>query len=281
LLCGEIGRQRLFAKNGYPIAKCSRCQLIYVDRTLGKTELARVYGSDYFTGDVFRNYLAEREERLEGARGMASVLARVQSGGRLLDIGCAAGFFLEAASRFYDVTGVELSEFAARHARNEFGHRVVTGDITELDFGDELFDVVTLWNTVEHLADPLSTLRKTATLSRPGALLVLTTGNVAGPLARRDLSGWNLMHPPEHLFYFSPRTIERLLARSGFELRRIVFDGLIGEGGIARSGLVQRVASVLGLGNVMTVYARRAHDPAGLPNLQQRWLGRLRPIRAV
>ena len=57
-------------------------------------------------------------------------------GGRLLDVGCAAGFFLEAASQHYAVTGVEVSEFAAQYAREEFGHRVFTGELSDAELGD-------------------------------------------------------------------------------------------------------------------------------------------------
>ena len=194
-------------------------------------------------------------------------------------MGCATGFFLQAASAFYEVKGVELSPFAAEYARKEFDLDVLVGDVTEVGPQVEPFDVVTLWNTVEHMADPLGALRAIASLARPGTLLALSTGDVSGPLARRDLFGWNLMSPPYHLFFFSPRTIDLLLAKTGFRLRRIVYDGVVATAGPFASPLGRRIATVLGLGNVMTVYASFAGAPLRVLFRAGRLAARYRPLR--
>jgi SAM-dependent methyltransferase len=261
-LCGAAARTRLFDKDGYPIARCRSCGLVQVDVELGREELEKIYGEEYFTEEeLLHDYVAEREIRLESGARVAHALTKVVPGGRLLDVGAAAGFFLEPASRHYDVTGVEISPFASEYARREFGLRVLTGDVAEVDLASEQFDVVTMWNTIEHVSDPLGTVQAIASLTRPGGVLVMSTGDVSGPLARRDLEGWNLMLPPYHLYFFSPRTIDLLLAEAGFELRRIVYDGIVAERGRLRSRLAQRAATLLGTGNVMTVYATRADRP--------------------
>jgi SAM-dependent methyltransferase len=273
-LCGAAERTQLFDKDGYPIAHCRSCGLVQVDAELGREELEKIYGEDYFTEEeLLHDYVAEREIRLESGARIAYALTKVVPGGRLLDVGAAAGFFLEPASRHYDVTGVEISLFASEYARREFGLRVLTGDVAEVDLASEQFDVVTMWNTIEHVSDPLRTVRAIASLTGPGGVLVMSTGDVSGPLARRDLEGWNLMLPPYHLYFFSPRTIDLLLAEAGFELRRIVYDGIVAERGPLRSRLGQRAATLLGTGNVMTVYATRADRPS-------RRLARLRRLAA-
>jgi len=278
-LCGTVERSRLFEKDGYPIARCLSCGLIQVDAELSRDELERIYGEEYFTDDeLFHDYVAERSIRLESGAARARTLAGIVSEGRLLDVGCAAGFFLEGASRHYDVTGAEMSPFASEYARSEFGLRVLTGDVTEVGLEGERFDVVTMWNTIEHLADPLAAARAIAALARPGGLLVLSTGDATGPLARRGLREWNLMTPPYHLFFFSPRTIDLLLAKTGFRLRRIVYDGAVAMGGPLASRRARRAASVVGLGNVMTVYASRASSPLGGPSRLRRLAARYRPL---
>ena len=230
---------------------------------LGRDELEAIYGEEFFTEEeLFHDYVAQRDVRLESGTSLTNVLAGLVPGGRLLDVGSAAGFFLEAASRHYDVTGVEFSPFAAEHARREFGHRVLTGDVTEAGLEGELFDVVTMWATIEHMADPLAAVSKVASLTKPGGLFVLSTGDVTGPLARLDLDGWNLMLPPYHLFFFSPRTIDALLRRAGFRMRRITYDGVIAEQRAARKPPARHAATAAGLGNVMTVYAVRAAGAA-------------------
>jgi SAM-dependent methyltransferase len=278
-LCGTALSQHLFDKEGYPVGRCSGCGLIQLDVELDRAELEEIYGAEYFTEeDLLHDYVAERPVRLESGVRVAAALARLVPSGRLLDVGCAAGFFLEPASRHYDVTGVELSPFASEYARREFGLRVLTGDITEVDLDGEQFDVVTMWNTIEHVADPLATVTAVATLMRPGGLFVMSTGDASGPLARRDLPGWNLMLPPYHLFFFSPRTIDRLLAQAGFRLRRIIYDGIVAESGPLRSPYAQRAATLLGTGNVMTVYATRTDSPPRRSSRLRRVAARYRPL---
>lgn len=278
-LCGGVARRRLFDVNGYPIAKCESCTLVQVDVDLERRELEEIYGEDYFSGEVFHNYVGERAVRVAAAAETTQTLAAMKPGGRLLDVGCGPGFFLEAASRVYDATGIELSEFASDYARRELGLRVLTGDVMDGALAGENFDVITMWNTVEHMSDPLGALAAVARLSRPGSLLVLSTGDVSGPLARRNLREWNLMSPPYHLFFFSPRTIEVLLANAGFRLRRVVYDGVVAIDGPLARPAARRLAAIAGLGNVMTAYALRGES--GSPSARRRLAARYRPLRFV
>ena len=281
-LCRTPDLEHLFDKDGYPIARCRACGLVQVDVELERGHLEEIYNEDYFTKDeLFHGYVGERTLRLQSGARFAQTLARLVPGGRLLDVGCAAGFFLHAASRHYDVTGVELSPYASEYARREFGLRVLTGDVTEAGLDGESFDVVTLWNTIEHMADPRGALDTIAALTRPDGLLVISTGDVTGPLARQGLADWNLMSPPYHLFFFSPRTIDLLLGAVGFRLRRIVYDGVVAAGGPLASGLARRVATLAGLGNVMTVYAFRERSAVPSLSRARRLAARYRPLRLI
>ena len=86
------------------------------------------------------------------------------------------------------------------------------------------------------------------------------------------------MTPPHHLFFFSPRTIDRLLAEAGFRLRRIVYDGIVAAAGPLRSPKAQRAAMMLGTGNVMTVYATRTESPPRRSSRMRRAAARYRPL---
>lgn len=277
-LCGGTSLERLFEKDGYTIARCRDCQLIQVAPRPTENELLELYDEDYYASDVFHDYLGEREARIESGSRAAGALARIVPGGKLLDVGCAAGFFLHAASEHYDVTGVELSAFAADYARNEFGLRVLTGEIQSVPLQGERFDVITMWNTVEHLGDPLGSLKSVATLARPGSLLVISTGDAESRLARRGLSRWNLMTPPHHLFFFTRPTIDDLLARTGFRLRRFVYDGIFAEEGPLATPRARQAAALAGLGNVMTVYAVRDEAVSADGSRARRFAARWRPL---
>jgi len=134
--------EHLFEKDGYPICRCRSCGLVQVGAVLSRDELERIYGEEYFSSEVFHDYVAEGDIRVEAGRAAARTLARLVPAGRLLDVGCAAGFFLEAASAHYEVTGVELSPFASSYARKTLGLRVFTGDVTDGMLDGEQFDVV-------------------------------------------------------------------------------------------------------------------------------------------
>ncbi len=85
------------------------------------------------------------------------------------------------------------------------------------------------------------------------------------------------MTPPYHLYFFSPRTLDMLLARTGFRLRRIVYDGVVADEGPLASVRGRQLATLLGLGNVMTIYASR--DSTHTPSRAGRLLARYRPLR--
>jgi SAM-dependent methyltransferase len=271
----------LFDKDGYAICRCGSCGLVQVDTAPSRDELERIYGEEYFSSEVFHDYVAEREVRVQAGRAAVQTLARLVPAGKLLDVGCAAGFFLEAASAHFEVTGVELSPFASSYARETLGFRVFTGDVSDGMLDHERFDVVTVWNTIEHMSDPLGAFAAIARIMRPGALLALSTGDVTGPLARIDLRNWNLMVPPYHLFFFSPTTIDLLLAAAGFELRRLVYDGVVATRGPLASEAGQLMARVAGLGNVMTVYAIRTTHLQRRSSVVRRLAARYRPLRFV
>ena len=273
--------EQLFDKDSYPICRCSSCGLVQVGAVLSRDELEEIYGEEYFSSEVFHDYVAERDVRVEAARAAARTLAQLVPTGRLLDVGCAAGFFLEAASAHYEVTGVELSPFASSYARETLGLRVFTGDVTDGMLDGEQFDVVTVWNTIEHMADPLGAFAAIARVMRPGALLALSTGDVTGPLARLGLPNWNLMAPPYHLFFFSPKTIDLLLAKAGFEPRRLVYDGVVAARGPLASEAGRLTAAVAGVGNVMTVYAVRTTAVRRAKSIVGRVAARYRPLRLV
>jgi SAM-dependent methyltransferase len=279
-LCGSA-LEPLFNKDGYAVCRCGSCSLVQVDAAPSREELERIYGEEYFTSEIFHDYVAERDVRVEAGRAAVRTLARLVPAGKLLDVGSAAGFFLEAASAHYDVTGVELSPFASSYARETLGLRVFTGDVSDGLLDGEQFDVVTLWNTIEHMADPVRAMAAVARITRPGALLALSTGDVSGPLARFDLQNWNLMVPPYHLLFFSPKTIDLLLAKAGFELRRLVYDGVVATRGPLASEAGRLMATVAGLGNVMTVYAIRTTASQRKTSVVRRLAARYRPLGLV
>jgi len=215
--CSQSTEQRaLFVKNGCDILQCSVCGL-------GRAEAAsfdpgQYYTGDYFSGrrpDGYADYLhTEPVLRREFARTVRFIRKR-RPGGRLLEIGCAYGFFLQEAAPFYDVQGLEISDDAAAFARQR-GLPVLTGVADDAAFAQlGRFDVIVLLDVIEHLVDPAHTLALCHQHLESGGVIVITTGDFASLHARLAGRNWRLMTPPQHLWYFTPTSMARLSGSVG------------------------------------------------------------------
>jgi 2-polyprenyl-3-methyl-5-hydroxy-6-metoxy-1,4-benzoquinol methylase len=218
LLCGETSHERLF-ELARPIVRCRGCGLVYA--LLEGAAPTHLYDERYYKGLVYADYLADRPAIHKNAARVLAELEALVPGRRLLDVGCAAGFFLEAARwRGWSVEGVEVSAYASEQARRELGLEVRTGSVTDLEEGPARFDAVTLWDVIEHLERPDLALRKVRALLRPGGVLAVSTGDLGSFVARATGRRWRLFADPTHLFFFDARTLGRLLAEAGFRTLR-------------------------------------------------------------
>jgi len=234
----------LYVKNGCDILQCSICGL-------GRTNTSgfdpeSYYTSDYFDGghaDGYADYLgAEPVLRREFA-GTVDFIRTYKKGGRLLELGCAYGFFLAAAKPHFDVTGVELAADAAAHARGQ-GLNVITGAADEAMLAELApFDVIVLLDVIEHLPDPAGTLALCERHLNPGGIIVIATGDFGALPARLAAARWRLMTPPQHLWFFTRDSMRGLAASLGLSLARFDHPWKI----VPLSLIVFQVKRMLGL----------------------------------
>jgi SAM-dependent methyltransferase len=165
-------------------------------------------------------YMGEAENRRRAAGSALRVLQRYRGDGArtLLDVGCSAGFFLETAVEAgWDATGVEPSRWMAERARERLGARVLTTTLEAARLEGRRFDVVTMWDVLEHVRSPSDFIAQAKRHMAPGALLAINVPArdtlVARCLGRR----WPLLLP-EHLYYFTRTSLRALLERAGFEV---------------------------------------------------------------
>jgi 2-polyprenyl-3-methyl-5-hydroxy-6-metoxy-1,4-benzoquinol methylase len=141
--------------------------------------------------------------------------------GRMLEIGCAGGGFLQQmATRGWDVEGLEVSERVAASARS-LGFRVRTSSLESAEAPERPFDLIVAWMVIEHLHQPRQALQKIARWLRPGGWLALSVPNAGSLESRIFGDAWYSLDVPRHLFHFTPRTLRLLLAASGWSLRKI------------------------------------------------------------
>jgi SAM-dependent methyltransferase len=200
------------------LARCRTCGFIFFPRTPDLPQrIEALYAGEYLTGAEFGDYASQRDTF---ARNFQGYLRRMRdagaTGGRLVEVGCAYGFFLEQARASFDVTGLDVNEAAIASAQ-AMGVRAIFGDFRTWA-PDAPFDVVCMWDTIEHLLEPRQYLDHARDVLTDGGLLFLTTGDIGSPLARLRGAHWRMIHPPSHLNYFSRDTMTRLLDRAGFDL---------------------------------------------------------------
>jgi 2-polyprenyl-3-methyl-5-hydroxy-6-metoxy-1,4-benzoquinol methylase len=226
-LCGTrlSDRDRVWRKDGHDIVRCRDCDLLFSADPPTATALVSIYGPAYFTasegelqGQGYLDYLAEEPEHRRNARSRLRLLQRFTEPGRLLDVGCAAGFFLDEARRVgWAVCGVDVSEAMTRSARARL-LPVRTSSFLDVELGDEAFDVVTMWDYIEHVLDPRAEIRHAARVLRPSGIFALSTGDAGSAIARISGKRWHLLTPRHHNFFFTRGTLMRYLEEQGFQL---------------------------------------------------------------
>lgn len=223
-VCGSRERARLFREGPFHVVRCGGCGLVYVTPRLPAEALPAVYGEAYWRSACpsqrgYADYLADEPLYLRTFRRRVRFLERyLPRRGRALDVGCAAGFFLQVLrERGWEVRGVEPSPAVARHAREAAGLEVHAGDLASAPFEPASFDLVSFWDVIEHLPDPADALRRAAALLREDGVLVVETQNVESAFARLLGRRWHHYKHLEHLHHFSPATLEELFRRTGFE----------------------------------------------------------------
>jgi SAM-dependent methyltransferase len=209
------------------------------------------------------------------SRALSRLERHVPVRGPLLDVGCYTGVFLDVAARAgWPVAGLEPSRWAAQIASAK-GHRVHTGTLDTAPFPRGSFAVATMWDALEHYADPVGELRRARDFVRDGGYLVLTTMNIDTLAVRMLRKRWP-WYMRMHLTYFTPETVEAALGRAGWRLAHrhgyghvVTWDYLLlklapywhggsaaGRAGLRRLGLSHRTLTV-DLGDFMTVYAEK------------------------
>lgn len=141
--------------------------------------------------------------------------------GRMLEIGCASGAFLHhMAGQGWQVQGIEFSEKAAQAAA-QLGYRVHAGPLETAPQPDESFDLIVGWMVLEHLHDPIGGLQKLREWAKSGAWLALSVPNAGSLEFRLFKEKLYALHLPNHLYHFTPRTIEKLLQAGGWSLEKV------------------------------------------------------------
>lgn len=206
------------------IVACARCGLAATLPRLSIEESVALHGQDYFGPRGGRRFPAPIETIIAAARsGRARRMAALlPPGGRILDVGCGRGLMLrQLAACGYEAYGVDVSPLAGVMRTPPPGVRVRLGVLTDLDWPDAYYDVVTFFHSLEHVVDLSRTLDTVARLLRPGGSLVVAAPDFSSLQARLGMAAWLHLELPQHRHHFTPNTLEIALAQRGLRVKMV------------------------------------------------------------
>ena len=217
-LCSMKNMEMLYVFPACRVVRCRGCGLVQVLERPHKSELYNLYSKDYFQRG---KYIKDRAIENACRRRVKWLQDNgVHNRARVLDAGCATGDFIAFAKAYFDMWGTDISEYAvslARQQNPEVSGQISCQMIDDLQFPDEFFDAIVLWDVLEHLWDPLTTLSILTRFLRTGGIVAFSTPNIGAPIARLMEKHWSLMTVPEHLCFFDRNTINLLNTKVGLE----------------------------------------------------------------
>jgi 2-polyprenyl-3-methyl-5-hydroxy-6-metoxy-1,4-benzoquinol methylase len=252
--------------NGFDLTRCRRCGFVFVNPRPGDSDLSRLY-TNRDAGKLIELYSQiGSPSMIEAYNRKLDWLERLApSRGRLLDFACAAGYFFEQAlKRGWDAHGADIGEWTLQAARARGLCNLHVGRLQDLGFPDHHFDVIYAAQVFEHLPSPREDLAELHRILRPGGLLYIDVPNYNTVPILLNRDDFILNRPPQHINYFTPRTLRRLLRSAPFaDVRISSSDGLKWENLIGRR-FESELTKAYGIGgSVAKAVPSRTHSHPG------------------
>lgn len=226
--CRNNNTRLFYRKQGFSIVKCRYCDLVYINPRLATKYTNRQYSRDYFSKHPaklggYENYLKDQRTKITNSNYILHRLKQITPRkGKLLDIGCAYGIFLSVAKKQgFQTFGIEPNKEASSYAKTELKLDIINDFFNQKYFQKKYFDIITLLDVLEHMSNPVGFLKNINNLLAKNGILIILTPNVDGLFRKLMGNSWPHFKPEEHLYYFSPQTIERLLNKSSFKILKI------------------------------------------------------------
>ena len=223
-ICGSTANSFYHKKNNCKLYRCHSCGLVFVFPI--PEDINNLYGRNYFKLKLgeeavgYVDYDQDKESMKEIFELYLEKFESLVNGRKIFDIGAATGYFLGLAKKQgWQTSGSEISDYAANEARKR-GHKIFCGDLLTAPVGDK-YDVITMWDVLEHVKDPQGYVSKAEKMINKGGLLAINTVDRGSLWAKIMGRRWPAIVPPEHLFYFNKKNLKILLNKEDFEIIEI------------------------------------------------------------
>ena len=211
----------------FRVVRCDGCGLDFLSPRIIEDDIMSFYqGQDYYAPSHARqgydDYLDLRDAWIKTFRRRLQNIVAYKKEGRLLDIGCGPGFFLEAAKEmgYTDLWGIDPSDYIVGVSREKFGEKILQGTIESDELEPESFEILTAFDVFEHIYRPVDFVNRAHEILKDDGIFAFTTPNPKSLMARIFGKEWVSFKMPEHVFYWSPETIRKVF-EDKFEILEI------------------------------------------------------------
>ncbi|WP_420629795.1 class I SAM-dependent methyltransferase [Candidatus Leptofilum sp.] len=267
-ICGQSSRKvvakrtdlLLGGQDIYFMCECQECESLYLTPRPTPSRMAEFYPDEYqpYTVGVHAESFLNRYVRRYGLKKRYKIIEKYVKQGDLLDVGCATGDFLAEVTlqSGWQVVGIETSVSAVRYAREQVGLNVLVSTLNQASFPKESFDVITMWDVLEHVYDPCVVLDEVGRLLRPGGIFVVNHPNLDS--IDRYLFGrfWAGFELPRHLYLFPTKLLNDLMEQRNF--RQVERNCLYGSHAGTSTSLRFYIQYVFGSGVLSKIFTRIA-----------------------
>ncbi len=222
-ICEQDETKLLFTKDSLSIQICQKCRLRYVNPRIDHQSLEEGYVETYYPEEKVERIHTDSMEWLQMSERLSELEKLHGSKGRLLDVGCGIGTFLHLASeQGWETQGIDPSKSGCAFAQNVHNLDVHCGDVFDANYPTAHFNAITLYHVLEHISElnpflnELRRILKPKTNNKNAGTLVIEVPNGEGMQSRLHKENWHYVHPKDHLYYFSVRSLSRLLHKHGF-----------------------------------------------------------------
>jgi len=203
-------------KGNFNLVRCKNCGLVYINPRPSKKDILQYYSHQYygFEDTDIGAYLRRRKA--------GEYIQKFVKSGKILDIGSGKGLFLSVMKELgFESYGIEFSPIAANFARKTYEVNVFNGELEEAKFPSEYFDIVTMWQVLEHLSYPLESLQEIFRIMKKNGLLIIAVPNFSSIQSRIFRDKWYPLDLPRHLYQFEPKTLRKMFLKTGFKIVKI------------------------------------------------------------
>jgi len=219
LVCDSKALIKLNYYKDHHLARCKKCGFVFAKKRPSSLELEEHY-EGYGRNDYLSPITIKRYNEL------LNTFEKYRKTNKILDVGCGIGYFLEVAKeRGWEVYGTEYTDEAIQICSSK-GINMQKGILSTRNYQSEEFDVITSFEVIEHINNPVDELTNFHKLLRKEGLVYLTTPNFNSLLRYRLKSEYNVICYPEHLSYYTPKTLNKLFTSVGFKTKKIQSTGI-------------------------------------------------------